>query len=177
MDTTSSPANLSIRDAVPADLPAILDIFNDVILTTTAVYSEQPVTLENRRAWFEERRARGYPVLTACMGETVAGFGSFGDFRPWPCYGPSVEHSVHVRADFRSHGIGRELVKALVARAEALGKHTIIAGVDSENVASFRLHQRLGFTEAAHLREVGLKFGRRLDLKLLQKMLSPSTPG
>ena len=98
---------MQVRDATEADLPMIQAIYNEVIANTTAVYSETPVTLDERRAWWSGRLALGYPLLVACDSSGVTGFASFGDFRAWPCYRLTVEHSVHVRADCRRRGIGR----------------------------------------------------------------------
>lgn len=163
---------LHIRDATPDDLDAILDIFNDVIATSTAVYSLQPTTLAERRAWFDARRAAGFPVLVAEQGGEVRGFASFGDFRgTWPGYRYSVEHSVHVRADSRGRGVGRRLLESLFPRALAMGKHVMVGGVDADNAASLRLHEALGFERVAHFREVGRKFGRWLDLVFVQRCL------
>ncbi len=168
-----------IRDASFDDLPGILAIYNDVIAGSTAVFADEPVPLEERRAWLEARQARGYPVLVAVEGDEVVGFASFVDFRAWPGYRHTVEHSVHVREGRRGGGVGRRLLEALVARARALGKHVIVAGVDASNEASIRFHERLGFERVAHLRQVGCKFGRWLDLVLLQKIVddAPSPPG
>ena len=162
---------MQIRDAVESDLPGLLAIYNDVIATSTAIYSDQPVSLEDRTQWWRARVKQGYPVLVALDGSGVLGFSTFGDFRTWPGYRFTVEHSVHVRADRRGHGVGKELVTALFPRAEALGKHVMIAGVDAANEASIRFHERLGFEKAAHLREVGHKFNRWLDLVFLQRWI------
>jgi phosphinothricin acetyltransferase len=99
------------------------------------------------------------------------GFASFGDFRPWPGYRFTVEHTVHVRADYRGQGVGGSLMHPLIERAIGLGKHVMIAGVDAENAPSLRFHERLGFERVAHFREVGFKFGRWLDLVFLQRLL------
>jgi L-amino acid N-acyltransferase len=161
-----------IADAEERHLPAILDIYNDVIATTTAIYSEEPVTLESRLEWWTIRTALHYPVLVALENSAVLGFASFGDFRPWPCYRYTIEHSVHVRDDARNRGVGGSLVKALFPRAVALGKHIMIAGVDADNAASIHLHHKLGFESGGHLREVGRKFNRWLDLVFLQRALT-----
>lgn len=163
----------TIRPATSDDLPAILGITNDVIATSTTIYFDDPLTLDNRREWYEGRRKLGYPVLVAEVAGIVAGFSSFGDFRPWPGYRFTVEHSLLVREGSRGQRIGEALVKALWPIAASLGKHMIIAGVDAENEGSIRFHERLGFARTAHLEEVGFKFGRRLDLVLLQKRVSP----
>ena len=164
---------MEIRDARESDLPGLLAIYNDVIATSTAVYSYTPVSLEDRTQWWRARVGQGYPVLVALDESGVLGFSTFGDFRPWPGYRFTVEHSVHVRADRRGHGVGKELVKGLFPRAEALGKHVMIAGVDAANEASIRFHERLGFEKTAHLREVGRKFDRWLDLVFLQRWIGP----
>ena len=162
---------LEIREASEDDLPAILAIYNDVVATSTAIYRDDPATLEDRRTWLLARQAEGYPVLVALDGGEGVGFAGFGGFRPWPGYRFTVEHSVHVRADRRGHGVGGSLMRPLIAHATALGLHVMIAGIDADNAGSIRFHERLGFTEAAHLRQVGFKFGRWLDLVLMQRLL------
>src|SRR5580765_1096807 len=164
-------APLQISDATEADLAGLLGIYNDVIATSTAIYSDVPVTLEERRQWWRSRTAQGYPVLAARDAHGVAGFATFGDFRAWPGYRFTVEHSVHVRANGRGQGVGTLLVQALLPRAAALGKHVMMAGGDADNAASIRFHERLGFERSGHLREVGYKFGRWLDLVFLQRRI------
>ncbi len=165
-------AEAFIRDAVVADLAAITTIYNDVIATSTAVFSDAPVDVEDRRRWFDARKAQTYPVLVAeSEFGKVAGFASFGDFRAWPGYRFTVEHTVHVRADQRGRGVGAALVRALLPLAADLGKHVMVAGVDADNTASIRLHERLGFERVGCFREVGFKFDRWLDLVFLQKRL------
>ena len=162
----------AIRPAVAADLPALLDIYNDVIATSTAVFALAPTTLEERSAWFEGRIRAGYPVLVAEGADGVIGFASFGEFRgAWPGYRYSVEHSVHVRQDWRGRGVGSRLIEALLPIAQKMGKHVIIGGIEAANEASLRMHERLGFERVAHFREVGHKFGRWLDLVFMQRPL------
>jgi len=160
-----------LADATEADLAGVLAIYNEVVASSTAVFSSQPVTLEDRRQWWQARVAQGYPLLVARDARGVAGFATFGDFRAWPGYRFTVEHSVHVRADGRGCGTGSALLRALLARAAALGKHMMVAGVDAENLAAIRFHERLGFTRAGQLHEVGHKFGRWLDLVFLQRAI------
>ncbi|HEY7383031.1 MAG TPA: GNAT family N-acetyltransferase [Beijerinckiaceae bacterium] len=161
-----------VRPAAAADLPEILTIYNEVIATSTAVYALDPVSLDERRTWFEGRRALGFPVLVADDGADVLGFASFGHWRgAWPGYRYTVEHSVHVRAGRRGSGIGRALVEALFPLARDLGMHAMLGGVDADNKASLRFHKRLGFVPVAHFREVGHKFGRWLDLIFVQRFL------
>jgi L-amino acid N-acyltransferase YncA len=164
-------ASWSLRDAVEGDLPGILAIYNDVIATSTAVYRDDPASLADRLEWFNARRAQAYPVLVAAGDSGILGFASYGDFRSWPGYRFSVEHTVHIRADERGRGVGTMLMQALIARAIAQDKHVMIGGVDADNEPSLRFHERLGFVRAAHLRQVGFKFGRWLDLVFVQRIL------
>jgi len=167
---------MQLRDARCEDLPEILAIYNEIITNSTAVYSLVPTTLDERRRWFDARLAAGYPVLVAIREGRVLGFASFGEWRStWPGYRYTVEHTVHVEAGARGAGVGRQLLEALFPRALALGKHVMVGGIDADNQASIRFHQRLGFERVAHFREVGHKFGRWLDLVFMQKLLD--SPG
>ena len=156
------------------DLPQILAIYNEVIRNSTAVYSEEEFTQTRGETWFDTKMAQGFPMVVVRDASGITGFGTFGEFRAWPCYRHSVEHSVHVRADRRGQGIGRALVADLLARAAIMHKHVMIAGIDAENAVSIGLHQSLGFTSVGHFREVGFKFGRWLDLVFMQCILPPT---
>ena len=162
-----------IEDAAPEDFGAVLDIYNEVIRHSTAVFTDVEYSRERGRVWFDEKRAAGGAFIVARDASGVTGFASFGDFRAWPGYRHSVEHSVHVRDDRRGRGIGRALLEELMARAARAGKHVMLAGVDADNLASIALHVDLGFEVVGHLREVGSKFGRWLDLKFLQRIIRP----
>jgi phosphinothricin acetyltransferase len=162
---------------VPAsrqDLPEILQIYNEVIRTSTAVYREAEYSEEGGAAWFDAKRAAGLPFIVAKDASGIVGFGSLGDFRMPPCYRHSVEHSVHVRADRRGLGIGRRLVVELMNLAEGMHKHVMIAGIDADNAISIKLHETLGFIKVAHFHQVGFKFGRWLDLVFMECRL-PAT--
>jgi phosphinothricin acetyltransferase len=162
---------MRIRDATPADLPAMLAIYNEVIATTTAIYDYTPRTIEAHQAWCETKRAQDWPVLVADHDGAVAGYGSYGPFRPWPAYLHSVENSIYVAAEHRGRGIGSVLLPAIIAHAARRGFHTMIAGIDAANAASLRLHDKFGFRKVAQFHEVGWKFDRWLDLVFLQLML------
>jgi phosphinothricin acetyltransferase len=157
-----------IRDAVERDLPQITAIYNDVVATSTAIYRDEPATLADRLAWWSARVQENYPTLVACDGDAVIGFASFGDFRSWPGYRFTVEHSVHVHSAWRGRGVGSHLMRALIPRAVDLGKHVMIGGIDADNISSLRFHERLGFERVAHFKQVGFKFGRFLDLIFVQ---------
>lgn len=152
-------------------------IFNELIPTTTIAWTDVLITVDDRRAWWERHRARGFPVLVAVddAADDVVGMASYGDFRNTPDfegYRFSVEHSVHVRGDQRGIGIGRMLLNALLERAREAGLHVMVGAIDADNVDSLRFHERMGFTEVARMPEVGWKHGRRLDLVLVQRNLT-----
>lgn len=161
-----------VRDADEADLGRIVEILNVAIVETTAVWSLDPVSLEQRRRWLAERRARRFPVLVAESEGDVVGFGSFGDFRAWEGYAQTVEHSIYVDARARRQGIGRALLAALIERAREAGKHVMVGGIEAENHASIALHERLGFVEVGRMPQVGRKFGRWLDLVFMQLLFA-----
>ena len=163
--------SFTISAAARAQLPEIRDIYNEVIRNSTAVFSDVEVTLENREAWFDAKCTAGFPVLTATDSSGVVGFGTFGEFRSWPGYRYSVEHSVHVRADCRGRGVGHSLVQALLQEAARMRMHVMIAGIDAKNVTSISLHEKLGFKTVGTLPEIACKFGRWLDLKFMQRLI------
>jgi phosphinothricin acetyltransferase len=165
-------AQVLIEDAAEADVPEIVAIYNEVIATSTAVFSDRPVTVGDRLAWLRSRLASGQPVLVARESGAVLGFASYGDFRSWPGYASTVEHSVHVAAAARRRGIGRRLVEEILIRARTAGKHAVVAGVDAANEASLRLHEQLGFERVGHMPEIARKFDRWVDLVLMEIRLS-----
>jgi L-amino acid N-acyltransferase YncA len=158
--------------------PAILAILNDAIENSTALYDYRPRTLEMVEAWFETKAQGGYPIL-GIEDELGAllGFASFGPFRQWPANKYSVEHSIYVATSARGRGVGKALLRALIAAAETQGYHMMIGGIDASNVASIRLHVSLGFQHCASIKHAGFKFGRWLDLELYQLLLpTPAHP-
>ena len=168
---------IQIRTAGDKDLEAILEIYNDAILNTTAVYDYEPHTLEMRRQWFRIKEAQGFPVFVAEDNGKVVGFSSIGPFRAWAAYKYSVENSIYVAAGQRGKGIGKLLLEPLIKAATELDLHTIIAGIDATNEVSIKLHRSFGFEEVAQFKQVGYKFGRWLDLTFMQLLLkTPEQP-
>ena len=161
----------TIRAAGQDDLSDILRIYNQAIEKTTAVFEYRAHTIEMRREWFRAKQAASLPVLVAEESGAVRGFASYGPFRAWPAYKYSVELSVYVDEAARGRGIGTALVKGILAHARERDLHVVMAGITADNAVSLRLHEKLGFTEVAHIPEVGYKFGRWLDLKFLQIVL------
>lgn len=163
---------MTIEDATATDLPAILAIYNDALLNTTAIWNETLVDLDNRQAWLAERNAAGFPVLVAhdAAGE-VLGYASYGTWRSIEGFRHTVEHSLYVRSDQRGQGLGPLLMQALIERAKAAGLHVMVAAIEAQNSASIRLHERLGFTISGQMSQVGRKFDRWLDLTFMQLIL------
>ncbi|MEP6624504.1 MAG: N-acetyltransferase family protein [Acidimicrobiia bacterium] len=172
-------AKIAVRDCTEADLPASLAIFNELIPATTVAWRDDPFTMEWRAEWFARQQERGFPVLVAVDDDPAAtnaviGVASYGDFRNTPHfegYRFTVEHSIHVAGDRRGDGTGRLLMEALVERARGAGLHVMVGAIDAENVDSIRFHERMGFVEVARMPETGFKFGRWLDLVLVQRTL------
>ena len=162
---------MTVRDANENDLSLLLDIYNDIILNSTAVYQYEVHTLQMRKEWFVAKRQQGFPVFVAEDNDRITGFSTIGSFRQWQAYKYSVENSVYVASDQRGKGIGKLLMQPLIDAAIQMDMHTIIAGIDATNEVSLRLHKNFGFEEVAHFKQVGYKFNTWLDLKFLQLML------
>jgi phosphinothricin acetyltransferase len=157
---------------------AILDIFNDAILTSTALYDYKPRTAESMQAWFDVKRKGDFPVIGFEDEDgQLMGFASYGTFRAYPAFKYSVEHSVYVDKRYRGRGLGIGLLRALIERAREQDYHMLVGAIDSTNRASCALHEKLGFTHAGTIRQAGFKFGRWLDLVFYQLLLdTPAHP-
>lgn len=157
---------------------AILAIFNDAILNSTALYEYKPRTMEVMENWFQLKAKHNFPVIGIVDDAgTLMGFGSYGTFRAFPGYKYTVEHSVYVDARFRGQGIGRQLLLKLIALAEEQDHHVMIGVIDAKNKPSIRLHESNGFTHCATIRECGYKFGQWLDVVFYQRILKgPPSP-
>ena len=163
-------AEPTIRLAIHADLPAINEIYNHYVLHSTCTYEEEPSTASEREVWFAAHSS-AHPITVAEQDGQIVGWASLSSFHPRSAYRRTVENSVYVRHDRQRRGIGSALLIDSIDRAKALGHHTIIAGIDLDQPASVALHRKLGFEQVAHLRQVGFKFGRWLDVVYLQKLL------
>lgn len=157
---------------------AILEIFNDAIVNTTALYDYKARTLENMVAWFKAKQAGNFPVI-GCVDDEgrLMAFASYGSFRAYPAYKYTVEHSVYVHKDHRGKGLGRTLMHELIAAARGQGVHVLVGAIDAANASSIGLHEQLGFLHTGTLPQVGFKFGRWLDLAFYQLVLeTPENP-
>jgi phosphinothricin acetyltransferase len=174
-----------LREATIDDVPAIVEIYNALIDTTTHEWTETPHTVEEVSWWLADQRSAGFPFLVAVdAGEGdgdgdggVLGWATYGHFRGagrWPGYRFTVEHSIHVRGDAWGRGVGRALIHGLIDHAVGAGKRVMVAGIDAANDGSIAFHERLGFSVVARMPGVGDKWGQRLDLVLMQRDLVPS---
>jgi L-amino acid N-acyltransferase YncA len=166
-----------IRPAVENDLEIILEIYNDAILNTTAVYTYNVQTLEDRKLWFNKKNEDQFPILVFEENNRVIGYASFGPFRAWPAYKYTIEHSVYVHNDYWNHGVGTALVKEIIKIADERKFATLVGGIDSFNKSSLKMHQKLGFEYSGTIQKAGFKFGKWLDLVFYQLNLSgPKNP-
>ena len=155
----------------------ILNIFNEAIANSTALYDYEPRTLATVQKWFRDKEQHNYPVIGIEDNGVLIGFATYGTFRAWAAYKYSVEHSVYVDVKSRGKGVGRRLLAELVELAKQQNYHTIIGGIDAENIISIKLHQSLGFTHCGTIKQAGFKFDRWLDLEFYQLILpTPDNP-
>jgi L-amino acid N-acyltransferase len=158
--------------------PEILAILNEAIVHSTALYDYRPRPASAMEAWFDVKERGSYPVVGAVdESGRLLGFASYGQFRAWPAYKYSVEHSLYVAAGYRGRGIGTLLLGEILTRARAQEYHNVVGGIDAANGVSIALHERFGFERCGLVRHAGFKFGRWLDLAFYQKLLeTPSEP-
>ena len=164
--------SITIRPATHADLRAIDDIYNWYVPRSTCTYQEQVEPFESRVRWFEQHDGDKHPITVALDASGgIVGWASLSPFHERSAYRHTVENSVYLHHDHHGQGIGSALLADLIARAQTIGHHTIIAGIDAEQVSSVALHRKFGFVECAQLKEVGRKFDRWLDVVYMQKIL------
>jgi len=161
---------VTIRRADLADAPAIADIYNEAILTTTATFDTEPKSVEERTQWLQSHDEK-HPVLVAALDGKVVGWASLTQWSERPAYDDTAETSFYVHSTYRGRGIGRRLKDAIIEEARQLKYHTLIARVAEGSNESIHLNESAGFVHVGTLREVGRKFDRRLDVHIMQKML------
>lgn len=157
---------------------AILEILNDAIANSTALYDYQPRPPEAMVTWFATKRAGGFPVVGAVDASgTLLGFASWGTFRAFPAFKYTVEHSVYVHRDQRGRGLGELLLREVVRRAREAQVHVLVGCIDATNAGSIAVHTKLGFVHSGTITEAGFKFGRWLDAAFYQlKLETPAQP-
>ena len=169
---------MQLKPCTEKQLPEILDIFNDAILNSTALYDYKTRTMETMNAWYEDKLKGNYPVIGVFdENDVLMGFATYGMFRVRPAYKYTVEHSVYVRPDKRGMGIGKLLLKEIIAQAIEQDYHVMVGVIDASNTVSLRLHENEGFVLTGIMKEVGYKFGKWLDAAFYQlKLKTPELP-
>lgn len=161
---------LSIRLADENDLPFITRIYNHYVLHSTATFDGEPKTDEDQLRWLNQHGGK-HPVLAALWDQHGVGWASLTGYSDRCAYAETVELSVYVDHEWHGRGIGKALMRELISHARVSGIHTILARITADNAVSLHLHASLGFREVGVMKEVGVKFGQRLDVHLLQMML------
>ncbi len=161
---------VEIRAARLDDAEAIRRIYNREVTSTTVTFDLEPRSLADQQAWLTERSG-AHAVLVAEVGRQLAGFASLSPWRDRPAYTTSVEDSVYVDEAFRGRGIGKALLEDLVEVAGRHGFHAVFGRIVGGHAASIALHEAVGFSQAGIEREVGRKFGRWLDVVVMQRLL------
>lgn len=151
----------------------ILAIFNHAIMHTLSLYEYEPRTLHDIRRWFDFKATADLPVLGLVDdNDQLLGFASYGSFRPQAAFAHTIEHSIYVRPDQQGKGLGKILLQAIIDNACQQQFHTMVAGIDSSNLASIALHQQFGFQHTGTIYQAAYKFERWLDLVFYQRMLA-----
>jgi L-amino acid N-acyltransferase len=158
---------LTIQPATLADLKAITDIYNQAILNTVATFDTNPKTLDEQKVWFEKHGGK-YPVLVAVQTKIIVGWASLSQWSDRCAYSDTAEISLYVREGYRGKGIGRKLSGDILKAGKDAGLHTVIARMVESNDASIHLAESLGFKPIGVMKEVGRKFGKLLDVSLMQ---------
>lgn len=166
---------LKIRRARVKDLPAITDIYNEAILTTDATFDTEPKTVAEQKVWFDDHGKKN-PVLVAEVDGAVCGWASLSKWSTRCAYEDTAEISVYVKQEYHGRGIGKRLMRDVLIAGENAGLHTVLSRITSENAVSIYLHEQCGFQHIGVMKEVGKKFGKTLDVCMMQKIYGPPLP-
>ncbi len=162
---------LHIRSAELKDIPAITEIYNDAILNSTATFDTEIKTIVDRTQWFNNHGER-YPILSAEMDGNVIGWASLTKWSDRCAYEKTAEVSVYIHKDFRGKGIGKKLLEQLIFQGEKAGIHYMLARISQDNESSIHIHEIFGFEHIGVMKEVGFKFGKFLNVHLMQKVFA-----
>jgi L-amino acid N-acyltransferase YncA len=160
-----------IRKAQRSDVPAMREIFNEVLRNSNSIYREEEVTLEERYEWFDEKIENGFPIFGAYEGDKLVGYAGYGSWRAAQGYRKTVELTIYVESLVRGKGTGKALMRTIIDQAKEDGFHIMLGAIDSANISSIDFHRKFGFVETARMPEVALKNGQWLDLVFMQLQL------
>ncbi|NCV76049.1 N-acetyltransferase family protein [bacterium] len=164
-------ANLRIRRALVSDAAAICEIYNHEVQFETSTFDLVPRTLETQEAWITARSGAFSAIVAVTPEDEVVGFGALSEYRDRAAYSTSVENSVYVKRDLGRRGIGRLILTTLLEQAADTGFHVVMARIEASGTASRALHESCGYTLVGIEREIGRKFGKWLDVALMQCVL------
>jgi phosphinothricin acetyltransferase len=160
---------LTIRKATLEDLVAITEIYNEAILQTVASFDIEPKTMEEQKIWFADHGPK-QPILVAEQDGHVAGWASLSKWSDRCAYSDTAEVSLYVKKEHREKGIGRKLLQAIIEEGEKSGLHTVIARISEGNEPSLNIFKSERFKHVGVMKEVGRKFGKRLDVHVMQRI-------
>ncbi len=154
--------DFDIRPATEHDLETILEIYNQEVLYGTATWNRTAFDLNYFKIWFKQLKNQNFPVFVVedTQNQVVAGYACYDQFRSIQGFQQTVEHSIFLNPDYAGQGLGSSLLKHLIEEAQAQQLHIMVAAIDSENISSIRLHEKLGFVQSAYMQQVGQKFGQ-----------------
>lgn len=159
---------MKIRPAVLKDLDKITEIYNEAILETVATFDTQPKTMQEQEGWFKEHGPKN-PILVAEQDGDIVGWGALSKYSVRCAYSDTAEISLYVKKEYQGKGFGTKLIDEIIKKGEKAGLHAVIARITEGNKQSIHLHKSVGFEHIGIMKEVGLKFGKRLDVYLMQK--------
>jgi phosphinothricin acetyltransferase len=162
--------DFEVRAARSDDAERISAIYNEAVLTSTATFDTAPEDAAERLEWLGQHDAPRWPVLVAVEGGVVVGWGSLSRYSGRCAYEGTAEISTYVTGGATGRGIGTTLAKALLEGGAKNGVHAVVARICTENASSLAMAERLGFEQVGVLREVGRKFGRWLDVAILERL-------
>lgn len=161
---------IQIKHANINDVPAMLEIYNEVILSSPVTFDLVEQSLENRKQWFEQFNEQ-YPIFVAEQAGEILGYACLTKFRPKPAYASTVEDSIYLKSKARGQGIGSMLLASLVNEAKKNNHHSIIAVIANDEPSSVKLHKKFGYEKTGFIREAGYKFDRWHDIHFYQLVL------
>ena len=158
---------IHIRSATDSDQQAIMEIYNDAVLNTTATFDTDPRTIEKQMEWFRKHK-KNHPVLVAENDNVIIGWASLSPWSDRCAYDTTVEISIYVHKDFRGQGIGSKLLEIITLEGKKENNHTVISRISQGNETSIHLHEKFGYHHVGVMKEVGFKFGKFLDVYIMQ---------
>lgn len=162
---------LQIRKATENDLQAILDIYNEAVINTTATFDTTPRTFEKQLEWYKNHKSN-HPVFVAEENNTIVGWASLSPYSDRCAYDTTVEVSVYIHHDHRGKKIGSQLLEIITLEGKKVNNHTVISRISSDNLSSIHIHEKIGYKHVGTLKEVGYKFGKLLDVTIMQFLFS-----